>query len=304
MPDPTSRDPQADANRRQRSRRLELLVRDRWLDRGGISSLAKTIGVSRATLYSWLRGDTVPDLDTMSRLADALGLTPSELLALVGEGEPMDAVVELPAPSTPTMLGATPAMSAWDPAWIPPRRRGTRAQAAPEDLHFAYLASPGALAVRRQSPRRHETRLLDVLVGTEVMTADSDEPIGPVVERMYKRAYSQVPVYRGKNLVGMLTADAVARWLGSVQGRRKNSADQATVGEALGLAEYGHAFELVSQDATVHEVAALFDRAMREGSPLSAVLVIAEGGATSKPLGIVTVADLPRLRGFRGAMSG
>jgi CBS domain-containing protein len=250
-----------------------------------MSSLAKTIGVSRATLYSWLRGDTVPDLDTMSRLADALGLTPSELLALVGEGDPMDAVAELPARSTPAIPEATPAMSAWDPEWIPPTRAHVR------------MESP-SYGMRRVSPANRDVRLLDVLVGSEVMTADADESIGPVVERMYEHAYSQVPVYRSKNLVGLLTADAIARWLGSAQGSTRGASGRSTVAVVLGLAEAGRPLEVVGQDATVSETLELFDEAMRVGSPLSAVLVTADSSATAKPLGIVTAADLPRLRRF------
>jgi CBS domain-containing protein len=163
---------------------------------------------------------------------------------------------------------------------------------------MAFLASPRMPAVRRQSPRGREVRLLDVLVGSEVMTADADEPIGPVVERMYERAYSQVPVYRGENLVGLLTADAIARWLGSVQGSSRQSSDRATVGEALGRAEAGNPFELVRQDASVSEALALFDRSMLDGSPIEAVLITRDGEAADKPLGIVTAADLPRLRRF------
>jgi predicted transcriptional regulator len=152
--------------------------------------------------------------------------------------------------------------------------------------------------MRRLTSPSRDVRLLDVLVGSEVMTADADEPIGPVVERMYERAYSQVPVYRGKNLIGLLTNDAVARWLGSVQGRARPSAKRPTVAEVLGLAEAGHPLELVRHDVQVAEVLALFDRAMLSGSPLVAALITRDASATSKPLGIMTSADLPRLRRF------
>jgi predicted transcriptional regulator len=287
MPDPTPRESQSDANRRQRSRRLELLVRDRWPDRSGMSGLAKTIGVSRATLYSWLRGDTVPDLDTMSRLAGALGLTPSELLALVGESEPVDVMSPRQVRSMPAMREAPVTINAWDPEWVPP----LRAQRVVESPSYA---------MRPASPMRRDVRLLDVLVGSEVMSADADEPIGPVAERMYERAYSQVPVYRGKNLVGLLTADAIARWVGSVQGRPRHSSDRTTVGEVLALAEATDSLALADLEVTVQGVLERFDHAMHEGAPLTAVLVARNGAATEKPVGIVTVADLPRLRRFSG----
>jgi predicted transcriptional regulator len=115
---------------------------------------------------------------------------------------------------------------------------------------------------------------------------------------MYERAYSQVPVYRGKNLVGLLTNDAVARWLGSVQRRSRGSHERTTVAEVLGLAEAGEPFEVVRHDATVAEVLPLFERAMHEGTPLAAVLVSQDADPAERPLGIVTVADLSQLRRF------
>jgi predicted transcriptional regulator len=221
----------------------------------------------------------------MSRLADALGLTPSDLLALVGEGEQVDDMSALHVRSMSAMREAPVTMNAWDPEWVPP----LRAQRVVESPSYA---------MRRVSPTRRDVRLLDVLVGSEVMTADADEPIGPVVERMYERAYSQVPVYRGKNLIGLLTNDAVARWLGSMPGRSRRSAERTTVAEVLGIAESGHPFELVSGDATVHETLAHFEQAMREGRPLSAILVTRDAAASARPMGIVTATDLPRLARF------
>jgi CBS domain-containing protein len=115
---------------------------------------------------------------------------------------------------------------------------------------------------------------------------------------MYERAYSQVPVYRGKNLVGLLTSDAIARWLGSIQGSSRRSADRATVGNVLARAETWSPFELVRRDARVADVLGLFDQAMQDGSPLVAVVITQDAAATDRPLGIVTAADLPRLRRF------
>jgi predicted transcriptional regulator len=129
------------------------------------------------------------------------------------------------------------------------------------------------------------------------MVADADEAIGPVVERMYDRAYSQVPVYRGNTLIGLLTSDAIARWLGSVQ--RTSRPSMATVADVLGVAESGLPLELVDQDATVGQALSLFDRSMRSGTPLAAVLVTRDASTTAQPLGILTVGDLPRLRRFR-----
>ena len=289
-------------DRRERGQRLEAVARDRWRDRRGVSGLADAAGVSRATLYSWFRGDTTPDLDAAARLADALGMAPSELLAVLGGDE---------APQEPGFareqlfradldwdegqgerLGESPILS-------------RRAVYDPEGKAYAVRAiDPLAAArqLRRGEAWRRDLRsaaphrpLLDVLLDQPVMTCQSDEPIGPVVQRMFERAYSQLPVYRGENLVGLLTGDTITRWYAASRDMGGTPSDDTPVSDVLGYAETGHPFELVGPETVVGHALLLFNQAMREGTPLTAILVTSDATAAGKPLGIVTTADLPRL---------
>jgi hypothetical protein len=43
----------------------------------------------------------------------------------------------------------------------------------------------------------------------------------------------------------------------------------------------------------------MFDQAMDEGRPLTAVLVTSDGSPSGRPMAIVTPTDLPRLQRFR-----
>ncbi len=55
-------------------------MRSRWYGPGGILGLSKASGVSRATLYSWFRGETVPDTKSLARIADMLEMPLAELV--------------------------------------------------------------------------------------------------------------------------------------------------------------------------------------------------------------------------------
>jgi len=81
---------------------FERLVRSRWYGAGGIAGLAKVSGVSRATIYSWFRGETAPDVRSLARLANVLELPVEDLVASVhGLAEPRPAA--LAAASAPMM---------------------------------------------------------------------------------------------------------------------------------------------------------------------------------------------------------
>jgi hypothetical protein len=66
----------------------------------------------------------------------------------------------------------------------------------------------------------------------------------------------------------------------------------------MAFAESTHAFELVGPDTRVGEALLLFDQAMDEGRPLTAVLVTSDGSASGRPMAIVTPTDLSRLQRF------
>ncbi len=82
---------------------FERLVRSRWYGAGGIAGLSKVSGVSRATLYSWFRGETVPDVKSLARLGGVLELPVEELVA---------SVHGLPGHAQAMSAGAAPRLSA------------------------------------------------------------------------------------------------------------------------------------------------------------------------------------------------
>ena len=230
---------------------LERLVRSRWYGPGGIAGLSKLSGVSRATLYAWFRGETVPDTKSLARLAAILEMPLAELVGTV--------------------------------------------QAEPGPLRMVADQSPLRDMPIPRSPSPHSPTIGQTLGARDTFTCDADDPIGPVARTMYERHFSQVPVRDADAWIGLLTTEAIARWMA---GRSRNELavqDAAPVREVLAYADDQADFRVVPATAPLAQVIGLFDAATAQGQPLKALLVAAPGDDATLE-GIVTAYDLPRLR--------
>ena len=98
--------------------------------------------------------------------------------------------------------------------------------------------------------------------------------------------------------LGLLTANAIARWVADRMAGSTNSLDEEPVGTVLGYGEAGRRFEVVDKRRLVTDVVAMFSEAHREGRRLETVLVTPTGEETEKPMGIITIQDLPKLYGL------
>lgn len=245
-------------------------MRSRWYGAGGIAGLSKVSGVSRATMYSWFRGETAPDTKSLSRLASVLDISTAELVDAIGAeaGAPID--------QAPPVTGA-----------IEEPRMMMRMASSPMQAE-----APPRM---RSAPRTGGPMIGEVLPSQHVMVCDADDRIGPVAKALYERHFSQVPVRDGGHWMGLLTTEAIARWMA---GRSRNELDveaRAPVREVLAYADDAGDFRVVPPDMPVADVVAFFDGAALRGQPLQAVLVASPRAAIA-PQGIVTVYDLPHLR--------
>lgn len=138
-------------------------------------------------------------------------------------------------------------------------------------------------------------RLVD-LFQRPVSTCARSDPIGAAVRRMHDGTFSQLPVYAGNELVGVLSSETVARWLADRLSGGQGILEEETVEEVLRHGDGAHSFALVDRRATVDDALSQFDDALHGGKVLVAVLITQNGRRTERPLGIVTAADQPRLR--------
>jgi CBS domain-containing protein len=128
-----------------------------------------------------------------------------------------------------------------------------------------------------------------------VAICSPDEPIRAAAKRMVDGDYSRLPVYAERELVGLLTANAIARWIAARLAEPVDAVHDDTVRDVMAFGDAASRFELVSADHRVVDVIALFSAATQEGRRLEAVLVTDTGQPYERPRGIITIQDLPRM---------
>jgi transcriptional regulator with XRE-family HTH domain len=119
------------------SERFRKRLTDLTAAHGAVSELARTSGLSRSVIDKWLEGGSVPSIDNVERVAEALNLSIGELLG----PEP-----ERPRP-WPAMKDLFAALSTLDESEVP-----TIATALSAAIRTAKGHAPGSL------PRRNEKK--------------------------------------------------------------------------------------------------------------------------------------------------
>jgi predicted transcriptional regulator len=129
-----------------------------------------------------------------------------------------------------------------------------------------------------------------------VATCGPSDPVGSAAKTMRDGSYSQLPVYDGTVFVGLLTAEAVARWVAGNLADGQELMEEEKVAAVLRHQEdpENHAFR--GRASTVLDGLGAFDDFLHRGKRLEAILVTESGQPAEHPLGIVTVHDIPKLR--------
>lgn len=136
---------------------------------------------------------------------------------------------------------------------------------------------------------------VEEVMSRPVVTCAPAEPVAEAAKRMVDGGFSRLPVYDEAAFLGLLSANAIARWVAARLAGPERVLEEESVAAVL---EYGggeRRFEVVDRRRLVTDVVALFTDAPREGRRLEAVVVTPTGAETEQPVGIVTTQDLPRL---------
>lgn len=161
-------------------------------------------------------------------------------------------------------------------------------------------ASPSAHAVERLQAIRDELlsppRLID-LFRHQVEICSPIDPVGAAARKMHDCSFSQLPVYDGDRLVGLLTAETVARWLASRLAGGLGMLEEEAVEIVMRHEEGTHTYIMMARDATVEDALTAFDDHLHSGKSLDAIILTHSGRETERPIGIITVSDMPRLLG-------
>lgn len=84
-------------------------------------------------------------------------------------------------------------------------------------------------------------RVLTVLGGGDVCQVHPDEPISVALNHVRRFDYSQLPAYDNSGYVGILTTNAIGRWLADQLSRNTGLAEEEPVRQVMRFAEAGRA---------------------------------------------------------------
>ena len=138
-----------------------------------------------------------------------------------------------------------------------------------------------------------------IMTEKPVVFAVSDEAYG-ALGLMDKNWYTSVPVYRGEELVGILSERSMLRWAVASADDEVKLAELKTLAD---IEEYLDApddtgtdlYYFVAKDTDVYTVRDLFDHAIQDDKRVAAVFVTHNGKISESLLGIVTAWDLSRI---------
>lgn len=137
-------------------------------------------------------------------------------------------------------------------------------------------------------------RVLQIL-RVAVQSCSGDDPVGRAARQMYDGDFSQLPVYDDGTFVALLTAETLARWIAASLKSGVGLVEEIPVREVLAYAEDADNHQLLGREATAFDALQLFDEYSERGKSLDAIVITHAGKRAAKPLGIVTVYDVPRL---------
>lgn len=126
-----------------------------------------------------------------------------------------------------------------------------------------------------------------------VKICDPQTDLESACRLMEEMGTSKIPVYAQGGFHALLTTDMVARWLWNQQ--RKGQPLKGRVSDCLYYRDKKDRVLFVSRQATVTDVQDLFEKSLHRGVGISAILITEAGQQHQKPIGIITVADLPLL---------
>lgn len=138
-------------------------------------------------------------------------------------------------------------------------------------------------------------KVLSVLPVREVCTTRPDEAVAEALRHILMFDYSQLPVYDGNRYEGLLTTNAIARWLADQLAKHGGMAEAEPVRRVLDFAEEHERAVHVARTTTAAEAVYKLSSAGAAGRPPNALIITQTGRTSETPLAVVVVDDLPIL---------
>lgn len=129
----------------------------------------------------------------------------------------------------------------------------------------------------------------------KVIVCQLEDMILDVEKTMEKNGFSKIPVYDQSKIVGVVTIEAIAKWACNALKFESKLMQIKDIVEDID--ETDRIFFLAKNESVYH-VVKIYTESMKKGINVQAILITEDGGKSQKPIGIVTVKDLPQILEF------
>lgn len=128
----------------------------------------------------------------------------------------------------------------------------------------------------------------------KVNIVTEETPLQEAVLVLENSKYSKIPVYDKTNhFKGLLTTDAITHYLIKNISETNCAFPKVTVKDVIDADPKDRDVSFISQNTTLINVIAEFEHFLTVGKRLQEIIITQDGALNQKPLGIITVADLP-----------
>lgn len=132
---------------------------------------------------------------------------------------------------------------------------------------------------------------IDRVGNKEVITINHDMKVKMAIELIYRTGYSNLPVYKGEKLIGVLNGRKLINVIGQKlcdDANIQEFVENTTVGEIILDMGDDYYFMLASETLTIDEAMNFFENNRK----LLIILITKDGKDTNKPLKIISAADI------------
>lgn len=132
---------------------------------------------------------------------------------------------------------------------------------------------------------------MDRVGNKEVITINHDMKLKSAIELIYRTGYSNLPVYRGEHLIGVINGRKMVNVIGQKLTEDVNIQEfleNTSVGEVIADMGEDYYFMLANEKLTIDEAMNFFENNRK----LLIILITKDGKDTSKPLKIISAADI------------
>ncbi|MCR5553531.1 MAG: CBS domain-containing protein [bacterium] len=132
-------------------------------------------------------------------------------------------------------------------------------------------------------------RAIDCIANRKVLVVSSQDKVEKILTEMFKSGYSNVPVYDGKTLIGVVSRKMIVDSIGKVIYEKGdiNKFLSSPCGEALNVANITNHYEVVPSSITIDNLLYIF----QQNRKVSTVIITKTGSFNEPPLAIAVTAD-------------